>query len=203
MDIQNTEKVIDSHAALKLLDPRGASIPLVPLVEVEQHQSTFFWAAVFFGIFCVIVGSLASLLTTAYSNSPVILLLGLFLSSYLVFFVLFSIRGFVRWRRLRKASIGSRSWTRESLGEQVTALEHRIQLLKVHRNLGRYVFNGVHALPFDEFNQRVDGLLPFEPDDPRRKKFNQRLISEGIISVDKSVPDNWSIVYETDFDAAL
>jgi len=76
-------------------------------------------------------------------------------------------------------------------------------MLKVHRNLGRYVFNGVYALSFDEFDQRVDGLLPFDPDDPRRKKFNRLLISEGIISVDKSVPDNWSVAYETDFDAAL
>ena len=203
MDIQNIEKVIDSQAALKLLDSREAGIPLVPLAEVEQHHSTFFWAAVFFGIFCVASGSLVSLLATAYSNPPVILLLGLSLSSYLVFFVLFSIHGFVRWRRLRKSSIGNRSWTRESIGERVIALEHRIQLLKVHRNLGLYVFNGAHALSFDEFNQRVDGLLSFEPDDPQRKKFNQRLISEGLISVDKSDSEKWTVAYETDFDAAL
>jgi len=117
--------------------------------------------------------------------------------------MLFSIHGFVRWRRLRKSSIGNRSWTRESIGEHVIALEHRIQLLKVHRNLGLYVFNGAHALSFDEFNQRVDGLLPFEPDDPQRKKFNQRLISEGLISVDKSDSEKWTVAYETDFDAAL
>lgn len=203
MGIQNTEKVFDNQAALKLLDPKEAGIPLVPLAEVGQHQSTFFWAAVFFGIFCVTVGALASLLTTTYSNPPVILLLGLFLASYLIFFVVFSGRGFVGWRRLRKASVGSGTWSRESLGERVGALERQIQMLKVHRILGQYIFDGVHILSFDEFNQRVDGLLSFEPDDSRRKKFNQRLISECIISVDKSVPDNWSVVYETDFDAAL
>ncbi|MFC1543206.1 hypothetical protein ACFL4K_01550 [Candidatus Neomarinimicrobiota bacterium] len=203
MGIQNAEKVFDNQAALKLLDPKKAGIPLVPLTEVEQHQSTFFWAAVFFGIFCVTVGALASLLTTTYNNPPVILLLGLFLASYLIFFVVFSGRGFAGWRRLRKASVGSGTWSRESIGERVATLERRLQLLKVHRDLGQYVFDGVHILSCDEFNQRVEGLLPFEPDDPRRKKFNQRLISEGIISVDKSDSENWTVTYETDFDAAL
>lgn len=203
MEIHNTEKVFDNQAALKLLDPKEAGIPLVSLAEVEQHQSTFFWAAVFFGIFCVTVGALASLLTTTYSNPPVILLLSLFLASYLIFFVLFSGRGFVRWRRLKKASVGSGTRSRESLGERVAALERRLQLLKVHRVLGQYIFDGVHILSFDEFNQRVDGLLPFEPNDPRRKKFNQRLMNEGIISVDKSDSQNWTVTYETDFDAAL
>jgi len=203
METQSTEKVFDTNAALKLLDPRGTGIPLVPLAEVEQHQSTFFWAAIFFGIFAAIVGSLVSLLTTDYGNNPVIYLLSMFLASYFVFFVVFTGRGFIRWRRLRNKSIGSGVWTKESLGERVGALERRIQLLKIHRDLSMHVFNGVYTLPFDEFNQRVDALLPFEPDDPRRKRFNQRLLTEGIISLDKTDPKNWTVTYETDFDVAL
>ncbi len=190
----------DTGTALKLLDPQGTGIALVPLADVEQHQATFFWAAVFFGIFAAVMGSLVSLLTTTYDNSPVIFLLGMFLASYFVFFIVFTTRGMLRWKALKRQSMGPGAMSKESLAERVGALERRIQLFKIHRDLGMFVFNGVYTLSMEEFDQRVDSLLPFEKDDPRRKKFNQKLMSEGLVSVDKSDPDNWTISFEAEYD---
>jgi hypothetical protein len=203
MSANDNDRIFDSKVAMKLLDPRGGGMPLVPLADVEQHHSTFFWAAVFFGIFAGIVGSLISLLTTAYANMPVIYILGMFLLSYFVFFVVFTVRGFLKWRSLKAKSLGPESWHKESLGERVGALERTVQLLKLHRDLGTHVFNGVYSLEFDEFNKRLDELLPLEKDDPRRKKLNQRLIMEGIISVDKSDADSWIVNYENNFDVTV
>ncbi len=203
MKNESQEKVFDTKTALRLLDPRGAGVPLLPLAEFEQHQSTLFWAAVFFGFFTAILGSLASLLTTAFGNYPVIYLLAIFLTSYFIFFVVFAVRGFSKWRKLRKKSLGAVSWSKESLTERIGALERRIQLYKIHRDIGTHVFNGIETLPYDDFNKTVDGLLPFEPDDPRRKKFNQKLIAEGIIVLDKSEPDNWTVSYESDFEVIV
>jgi len=203
MKNESQENVFDTKTALRLLEPKGAGIPLLPLAEFEQHQSTLFWAAIFFGFFTAILGSLTSLLTTAFGNYPVIYLLAIFLISYFIFFMVFAIRGFSRWKKLRKKSLGAVSWSKESLTERIATLERRIQLYKVHRDIGTHVFNGINVLPFDDFNRTVDGLLPFEPDDPRRKKFNQKLIAEGIIVIDKSEPDNWTVSYETDFEVSV
>jgi len=203
MKNENQEKVFDTKTALRLLDPKGAGIPLLPLAEFEQHQSTLFWAAIFFGFFMAILGSLTSLLTTAFGNYPVIYLLAIFLTSYFIFFVVFAVRGFSRWRKLKRKSLGAVSWSKESLTDRIGALERRIQLYKVHRDIGAHVFNGVNILPYDDFNKIVDGILPFETDDPRRKKFNQKLIAEGIITIDKSESDNWTVSYEPDYEVSV
>jgi hypothetical protein len=203
MENESYEKVFDTKTALRLLDPRESGIPLLPLSDVEQHQSTQFWAAVFFGIFAATLGSLVSLVSTTYSNYPVVYLLGLFLGSYFIFFVVFSARGFIRWRKLREKSLGSVSWSKESLTERIAVLERRDQLYKVHRDVGMHVFDGVYTLSFDDFNRKVDGLLPFEPDDPRRKKFNQKLLAEDIITIDKTDPENWTVTYNADFEVTV
>ena len=203
MENENQKREFDIGTALKLLDPKESGIPLLPLSDVEQHQSTLFWAAIFFGFFTAILGSLVSLITTAYSNSPVIFILGLSLISYFIFFTVFTVRGAVRWRKLKGKSIGAVSWSKQPLTERIATLERRIQLYKIHRDIGTHVFNGINVLPYDDFNRTVDGLLPFEPDDPRRKKFNQKLIAEGIIVIDKSEPDNWTVSYEPDFEVSV
>lgn len=198
----NSEKTFDAQAALRLIDPKGIGVPLVPLNEVEQHRSTFFWSAVFFGFFATIVGSLVSLITTSYENSPVIYLLEIFLVAYFVLFIVFTTRGFIKWRSLRREAIGAGTWNSESLGERVGALERTIQLLKIHRDIGMHIFKSELTLPLKEFENRLDALLPLESDDPRRKKFDHKLQSEGIISIDKTDPDNWMVTYEYDFDVA-
>jgi len=203
MNNENPEKMFDTKTALRMLDPKGAGVPLLPLAEFEQHQSTLFWAAIFFGFFTATLGSLTSLLTTAFSNYPVIYLLEIFLASYFIFFVVFALRGFRRWRKLKKKSLGAVSWSKESLTDRISALERRIQLYRIHRDVGTHVFNGINTLPYDDFNKIVDGILPFESDDPRRKKFNQKLIAEGIITIDKSESDNWTVSYEDDFEVAV
>ncbi len=203
MKNENQERVFDTNTALRLLDPKGAGIPLLPLAEFEQHQSTLFWAAIFFGFYTAILGSLATLLNTDYGNYPVMNLLVLFLISFFIFLVVFAVRGFSGWRKLRKKSLGAVPWSKESLTERIGALEHRIQLYKIHRDIGTHVFNGINVLPYDDFNKTVDGLLPFEPDDPRRKKLNRKLIAEGIIMLDKSEPDTWTVSYETDFEVTV
>lgn len=195
-----TNKAFDQAGALRIFDIGGEGVALIPLQEVEQHLSTFFWAAIFFSVFMASVGSLISLLTTNYANSPVIYLMGLFLVSYFLFAFAFISKGFVRWGRLKKKSVGESLWNKESLGERIGALERRIQLFKIHRDLGQYIFNGEDTMQFAEFNNKLDSLLPFEPDDPRRKKFNQRLMNEGIVTLDKSDPNAMTVTYESDFD---
>ncbi len=203
MKNESQENVFDTKTALRLLEPKGAGIPVLPLAEFEQHQSTLLLAAIFFGFYAAILGSLVSLLNTGYGNYPVMNLLALFLISYFIFLVVFAVRGFSGWRKLRKKSLGAVSWSKESLTERIGALERRIQLYKVHHDIGAHVFNGVNILPYDDFNKTVDGLLPFEPDDPRRKKFSQKLIAEDIIVIDKSEPDNWTVSFETDFEVTV
>ena len=197
---RNSEKTFDARAALRLIDPKAIGVPLVPLAEVELHRSNFFWSAVFFGFFSMIVGSLGSLITTNYDNSPVVYILGLFLISYFILFVVFTTRGFVKWRHLRREAIGPGSWNQDSLGERVGALERTIQLLKIHRDIGMHIFKSELTLPLQEFKDRLDALLPLESDDPRRRKFDHKLQSEGIISIDKTDPENWMVNYEYDFD---
>ena len=194
------EKAFDQTGALRIFDSGEEGVALIPLQEVIQHLSTFFWAAIFFGVLMVSVGSLISLLATDYSNSPVIYVMSMFLVSYFIFAVVFIVQGFTRWGRLKKKSVGESLWNKESLGERVGALERRIQLFKIHRDIGQYVFNHVNTMQFDEFNSKLDSLLPFEPDDPRRRKFNQRLMNEGIMTVDKSDPNAWTVTYQIDFD---
>ncbi len=196
-------RLFDQVGALKIFDIGDEGVALIPLQEVEQHQSTFFWAAIFFGICMASIGSLASLISTDFANKAVIYLMGVFLGSYFLFTAIFAVKGFTRWGRLKKHAIGESAWNKESLGERVGALERRIQLFKIHRDLGHYVFNGINVLPFNEFNTKLDPLLPFDADDPRRKRFNSRLISEGIISVDKSNPKSWTATYEADFDPTV
>ena len=200
---ESQKREFDTGTAMRLLDPKESGIPLVPLSDVEQHQSTLFWAAIFFGFFTAILGSLVSLVTTAYSNSPVIFLLGLSLISYFIFFAVFAVRGAVRWRKLKVKSFGAVSWSKQPLTERIGVLERRIQLYKVHRDIGTHVFNGIYILPYDDYTKIVDKLLPFEPDDPRRKKFDQKLLTEGIIVLDKSEPDNWTVSYESDFEVIV
>ena len=196
-------KAFDQTGALKIFDLSDEGVALIPLQEVVQHLSTFFWAAIFFGVLMASLGSLISLLATDYANSPVIYVMGMFLTSYFIFAGVFIMQGFSRWGRLKKKSVGESRWNKESLGERVGALERRIQLFKIHRDLGQYVFNGVDTMQFDEFNSKLDSLLPFEPDDPRRRKFNQRLMNEGIMTVDKSDPNEWSVTYQADFDPTI
>jgi hypothetical protein len=191
----------DTETALKLLDPRDAGIALVPLAELEQPLSTLFWASIFFGITTAIAGSLVSLLTTAYRNPPVIFLLGLFLVSYMTFFVVFTIRGFVKRKQLRKKTVGSDFYKQDEFTRRIGALERRIQLYKVHRDLGEHIFNGEETLAYSDFNKSLDDILPFEPDDPRRQKFNQKLITEGMVDIDKSDPSNWTVTFNSEFEA--
>jgi len=200
MKNESQEYMFDMETALRLLDPKGAGIPMLPLAEFEQHQSTLLLASIFFGLYATILGSLLSLFNTGYDNYPVMNLLATFLVSYFIFLVVFAVRGFSGWRKLREKSLGVVSWSKESLTERIGTLERRIQLYKIHHDIGTHVFNGVNTLPYDDFNKTVDGLLPFEPDDPRRKKFNQKLIAENIIVLDESEPDNWLVSYQTDFE---
>ncbi len=105
--IVDEKRQFDTRTALRLLASKEAGIALVPLAEMEQPQATLFWAAIFFGIFTAIGGSLVSLLTTAYSNTPVIYILGLFLASYFGFFLVFTIRGFTKKKKPVNAGRGT------------------------------------------------------------------------------------------------
>ena len=88
------EKAFDQTGALRIFDSGEEGVALIPLQEVIQHLSTFFWAAIFFGVLMVSVGSLISLLATDYSNSPVIYVMSMFLVSYFIFAVVFIVQGF-------------------------------------------------------------------------------------------------------------
>jgi len=197
------QQQFDTKTALRLLSSKEAGIALVPMAEMEQPQATLFWAAIFFGIFTAILGSLLSLLTTAYSNTPVIYILGLFLVSYFGFFLVFTVRGFAKKKKIRRQSLEADFTGDDSMTRRVGAIERRIFLEKIHQDLGRFVFDKASTISFDDFNKIVDDLMVFETDDPRRQKFNQRLLAESLITVDKSDSNHWTVSYDPDLILAV
>ncbi len=201
MENESQEYVFEKETVLRLVVPKGAGIPMLPLAEFKQYLSTLLMAMVFFGLYALILGSLLSLFNTGYDNYPVMNLLVTFFISYFILLVVFLVRGVSGWKKLKEKSLGVVPWSKESLTERIGALEHRLQLYKIHHDIGIHVFNGVTTLPYDDFNKTVEALLPFEPDDPRCKKFIQRLIAEKIIVLHESEPDNWLVSYETYFEA--
>ncbi len=197
------KRQFDTKTALRLLASKEAGIALVPLAEMEQPQATLFWAAIFFGIFTAIFGSLVSLLTTAYNNPPVIYILGLFLVSYLGFFLVFTIRGFAKKKKNRRQSLHTDFTGDDSLTRRVGTIERRIFLEKIHQDLGIFVFDKARTISFDEFNKIIDDLMVFEGDDPRRQKFNQRLLSEALITIDKTDSNHWTVSYDPELILAV
>ncbi len=201
--MDDEKRQFDTKTALRLLSSKEAGIALVPMAEMEQPQATLFWAAIFFGIFTAIFGSLVSLLTTAYSNTPVIYILGLFLISYLGFFLVFTIRGFAKKKKIRRQSLDTDFTGEDSLARRVGTIERRIFLEKIHQDLGQFVFDKARTISFDEFNKIVDDLMAFEGEDPRRQKFNQRLLGEGLITIDKSDSNHWTVSFDPELILAV
>jgi hypothetical protein len=201
--MDDEKRQFDTKTALRLLSSKEAGIALVPMAEMEQPQATLFWAAIFFGIFTAIFGSLVSLLTTAYSNTPVIYILGLFLISYFGFFLVFTIRGFAKKKKIRRQSLDTDFTGEDSLARRVGTIERRIFLEKIHQDLGQFVFDKARTISFDEFNKIVDDLMAFEGEDPRRQKFNQRLLGEGLITIDKSDSNHWTVSFDPELILAV
>lgn len=201
--MDDDKRQFDTQTALRLLASKEAGIALVPLAEMEQPQATLFWAAIFFGIFTAIFGSLVSLLTTAYSNTPVIYILGLFLVSYFGFFLVFTIRGFSKKKKIRRQSLHTDYTGDDSLTRRVGTIERRIFLEKIHQDLGIFVFDKARTISFDEFNKIIDDLMVFEGEDPRRQKFNQRLLAESLITIDKSDSNHWTVSYDPELILAV
>ncbi len=197
------QQQFDTKTASRLLSSKEAGIALVPMAEMEQPQATLFWAAIFFGIFTAIFGSLVSLLTTAYANTPVIYILGLFLVSYFAFFLVFTIRGFSKKKKIRRQSLETDFTGDDSMTRRVGAIERRIFLEKIHQDLGRFVFDKANTISFDDFNKIIDDLMVFETEDPRRQKFNQRLLAEGLISIDKTDSNHWTVSFDPDLILAV
>lgn len=193
----------DRKSALQLLNSKEAGIALLPLAEMEQPQATLFWAAIFFGIFTAILGSLLSLLTTSYSNSPVIYILGLFLVSYLAFFLVFTIRGFSKRKQLYKRSLEKDYTGEDSIARRLGAIERRIHTSKVHQDLGRFVFDKARTISYEEYNTIVNDLMGFAADDARLQNFNQNLVSAGIITIDRVDPDHWTVTYDAELVIAI
>jgi hypothetical protein len=201
--MEDRRKSFNIQNALNLLSNKRGVLPMVSLSEIEQSQTTLFWAAVFFGIFAALAGAVISLLTTSYGNLPVIYILSLALASYLCFFVIFVIRGFRRRRQIYKSVMEPNLSEPDTVGERLSALENWVQSTKVHHDLKNYVFDKQRSVAFQDFNRRMDELLPFEPDDPRRQKFVQKLLAEGLINLDKTNADNWMVTFEDDFQASF
>ena len=201
--MENGRKTFNIENALNLLSNKRGVIPMVSLSEIEQSQTTLFWAAVFFGIFAALAGAVISLLTTSYGNLPVIYILSLALASYLCFFVIFVVRGFRRRKQIFKSVLEPDLSQPDTVSERLSALESWVQSTKIHYDLKNYVFDKQRSVAFQDFNRKMDELLPFEPDDPRRQKFVQKLMAEGLINLDKTDADNWMVTFEDDFQAAF
>ncbi|MFB0516478.1 MAG: hypothetical protein ACETWG_07730 [Candidatus Neomarinimicrobiota bacterium] len=199
----NENKPFNIQNALNLLSTRRDLLPMVSLSEIEQSQSILVWAAVFFGIFAALAGAVISLLTTSYNNLPVIYILGLALVSYLCFFVIFVIRGFHRRDQIVRSVLEPNLSEPVTLGERLSALENWVRSMKMHHDLKNHVFDKQRSVNFQDFNRKIDELLPFEPDDPRRQKFVQKLLAEGMIIIDKTETDNWMVAFEDNFQASF
>ena len=145
-----------------------------------------------------ILGSLVSLLTTSYSNSPVIYILGLFLVSYMGFFLVFTIRGFSKRKKLHRRSLEKDYSSEDSISRRLGAVERRIHTSKVHQDLGLFVFDKARTISYEEYNTIISDIMNFSADDTRLPHFNQSLVSAGLITLDKIDPDHWTVTYDAD-----
>jgi hypothetical protein len=63
---------------VSILTPKEIGVSLVPLQQLEETESSYFWTSVFLSFLSTLLGSIISLLATDYSNKPVLILLGIF-----------------------------------------------------------------------------------------------------------------------------
>jgi len=86
-------QTLDINHVQNLLAPAEAAITLLPLSAIKESDHAFFWGAFFLSIATCLFGCAASLYASAYEHMPFIVLLAGFGLLFLIFFIVFAVRG--------------------------------------------------------------------------------------------------------------
>ena len=181
--MQNRTREHDIKTFVKLLVPREVSIRLVPLEIIEQSRSNLFWASIFFGILCSILGSLISLLTSNNQNESVVYLLILFLSLFILLFVIFAYRGNLEYKRAisqgYEKSVASEERPMKFSNRDI----EWIGLAYKAKNLLQVkVFKAQTTLEEDVFTERVLKTFPLKNAEVEIVDFIKAASGQGLIS---------------------
>ncbi len=86
-------QALDISYVQNLLAPSEAAVTLLPLTAIKESDHAFFWGAFFLSIATCLFGCAVSLFASAYSHIPFIVLVAAFGLLFLLFFVVFAVRG--------------------------------------------------------------------------------------------------------------
>jgi hypothetical protein len=109
--MSDLESEVSLKTILNILAPKEINVALVPLNQVNDIETSFFWSSIFLSISSTILGAILSLFTTDYNNDPVLYVLLLFFLIFLIFTISFSVKGFKQRMKARKGSLKRSSET--------------------------------------------------------------------------------------------
>jgi hypothetical protein len=99
------EKPFDINLVENLLSSSEGMITLLPVTAIKESDHAFFWCAFFLSIASCLFGCAVSLYASAYEHLPFIALLAIFGLLFLIFFLVFSVRGLQIRKRARTRQI--------------------------------------------------------------------------------------------------
>lgn len=172
-------------SVIDLLTPQEKKITLVPLKQVIETDSILIWGSVFWNIFALTLGSLIALMLISYSNNPVKYLLSLFALTFLFLGIFFTMHGLKIRQELKNDSESSQSLRQEMLMRKLNQLQTEALVYRFHRDLGAKVFKNSSELKVADFNKNFGELLAPELDENLQKELVNRMIQDGMISIDK------------------
>ena len=100
----NKEPEFSLNPIVNILTPKEIRVSLVPLSQIEDIETSFFWSSIFLSIMTSIFGSLLSLWTTDFENTPVKTILLIFLIIFIILTGTFSFNAFIKRKNARKES---------------------------------------------------------------------------------------------------
>ncbi len=190
----------DFLSVVELLTPQDKNITLIPLKQVKDSDTVFVWASVFWLIFSVTLGSLVTLLLTAYENTTVTYLLVLFLATFLILGVSFIRHGLRLRKEFEEDTQDSRAYRQDMLMRKLNQLRNEALVYRFHRDLVTKVFQNNHTIAITTFNENLHKLFPYELDDTVHKQIVNKLIEDGMILLEKRNGEDPTVEYNPEFD---
>jgi hypothetical protein len=193
---------LDIQTVVKLLAPRELGVELVPLSQIEQAESSTLWASIFFGVFCSLLGSVISLHTTAFTNTPVLYILWLFLIAFGALTIAFYVKGHKEKQKARRGLLDNQSPEVEakSEAEQLADAKRLIGIMWKLKVILERVFKDESRISPDEFINRMNPHLSKKLDVTNSSTWINALVSHGAISIEQEPDGKEVIVYNSGWD---
>lgn len=135
------KQTLDINHVQNLLAPGEAAITLLPLSAIKESDHAFFWGAFFLSIATCLFGCAASLYASAYAHMPFIVLVAGFGLLFLIFFIVFAVRGL----QIRKTARARERLKRpqDIVYPRITGSNSaRTNVSRIHENIGRAFGDG-------------------------------------------------------------